>query len=228
LKHFHWIFLKINFTLFLPMVCWNKIFFIIFLLFSIKSFAYTAEEGKVTAAVGPYFYKTYFLGTEPNADSPYLGGLGLIALGDVNDTGSLEINAYFMRKLYIYTQDGGNFAEKTQQVQIGMGYHFWLSHYFSTALTLYSAYPIGEPEIVHNDFPQGSQETTSAENKTNYGLDFSIQADLWSNDKFSVELAGDYALALPHKNSEHADHYGIFLGLRYLVQEKNPSKKEKN
>ena len=83
--------------------------------------AYVPEEGKITAAIGPYSEKTDFKGSASNAHSPYLGGVGLQVLGDVNRSGSLEIDLFLMNKPYLREIGSKAIIEQTQLVQINMG-----------------------------------------------------------------------------------------------------------
>ncbi len=198
----------------------NFLIFFVFLTLSSRVFAYTPESGNVTATLGPFAYKTDFRGSDTGVTSPYLGGLGLLVTGDVNSKGSLEIAMFDLHKIYIRQQAGQFISEAKEIVHITMGYRWWLNPYLSTSLTFFSSYSLGDPVIVHSDFPVGGEIDTSARNTTLYGFDFAVQSELWSQDKFAVIADARYSLSITKKPNENSDHYGIFLGLRYLIQEK--------
>jgi hypothetical protein len=197
------------------------------LILSLKSAAYTPKEGNVSAMLGPYVYQTVFSGSATGVKSPYLGGFGLIIMGDVSDYGNLEISVFHMNKIY-YREPGDDFlAEKTQLVHISMGYRYWFNPYFSSALAFSSAYAIGDPTIVSSNIAPGHQVDTSARDLTEYGFDLSIQSQLWANNVMAIVLDGRYSLSVTSKVHEHADHFGFLLGLRYFVQEKQVHERPK-
>ncbi|MGZ6393716.1 MAG: hypothetical protein ACXWRA_09605 [Pseudobdellovibrionaceae bacterium] len=193
--------------------------FCILLFLTGKSFAYDPEEGQVTATLGPYYSKTNLWTLNSKASSTFSGGVGLIAVGDINEKGSLEIGMFYMPQMFFREQDQWLIAERTQVMHISMGYRRWINPYFSSSLSLYSSYSMGDPQIVYNDFPQGLEVNTSAHDTTEYGIDWAVQGDLWSDDKIAVVLEGRYSFSITSKSREKADQYGFLLGLRYLVQE---------
>ncbi len=202
------------------------IFFLIFLT-SHTIFAYTPSEGKVSGTIGPYLYKTNFAGSASGARSVYLGGVGLIADGDLGPNGGLEISLFHMNKVYFRHSNSLYIAEKTELVHIGMGYRYWMNPYFSTALSFYSAYSIGSPFLEHSDFAPGAEIDSSARDTTEYGFEISLQSEVWSRDRYSVVLDGRYAISVTSKQNEDANHYGILVGLKYMIQEKSPEKAAK-
>ena len=189
-------------------------------LIPVHTFAYTPKEGNVSATLGPYLSRTNFEGSSSGANTPYFGGFGIMALGDINDHASLEISWFTMPMVYVRQKGGLYLAEQIQTTQINMGYRQWLSSYLSAGLSFYSAYSIGEIQTVHSDFPKGQEIDTSASDKTEYGFDFSIQGQLWSDGFITCILDGRYSLSVTSKEKENADHFGLFLALRYMVKEK--------
>lgn len=190
------------------------------LLLPLAAAAYVPEEGKITATLGPFIYRTDFKGSDSGATSPVLGDVGLIVNGDASKKGALEISMFHMNKIFFRDQGGLYQAEQTQVVHIGMGYRWWLSERWSSALTFYSAYSIGDPVVVHTDFAPGTEIDTSARDLTEYGFDLSVQAELWHNEKYALVLDARYSPTLTAKDSEHENHYGVLLGFKYVVQEK--------
>jgi hypothetical protein len=191
------------------------------LLLPKNGFAYTIERGNVSAVLGAYVYQTNYQGSDPHITNPYLGGLSLTALGDVSDNGSLEIVTIYMNKLYVREQSGMSVAEKTQLFHITMGYRHWFGSYFSTSLGIYTSYPMGESEIVHDGFPTGQRINTTATEPSESGLDWSIQWEAWNNGRWGAVLETKYSYSLTKLSNEYADQYGFNIGLRYFIQGEN-------
>lgn len=197
------------------------IFFIFCLIISSSSvFAYVPSEGNVAASFGPLVYRTNFAGSGSEVKSPVMSDFGFVVDGDVNDRGSLEIAMFHMNKLYFRDLGGSFVTEQAELMQIEMGYRRWLNTQISTGVTFFSTYSIGDPKTIHNDFAPANVLDTSARDITEYGLDLSIQAEIWAKEKAAVTLDARYAASVTNRPNERGDHYGIFLAYRYLVQEK--------
>ena len=187
------------------------------------SFAYTPKEGNVTATIGPFFSKTNFKEDRAN-DNKWLQGFGIMAVGDVNDFGSLELAIFYMKKHYYRLLTPSLMGERAELMHVTMGYRRWLGSRFSLSGAVFSSYSIGESVQVYNDFAPGSPVAdTSARDITEYGVEFALQSELWAEKNWAVILDTRYSLSLTQKEHETADHYGALLGIRYLVQEKNAS-----
>lgn len=198
----------------------KRFFFFSFFLLPALASAYIPKEGNVSAILGPFFHRTDYQGTSERPSSPVLGGVGLIALGDVNDHGSLEIAMIHANKVFFKDQDGDFLAEQTQILHISMGYRYWQTPYFSWGISFFSAYPMDEPKVVYSSIAPGHQLDTSATDTVRYGFDFSLEGELWSSDRLAVVLDGRYSYPTSKKENEHGISYGILLGLRYFIQEK--------
>ncbi len=185
--------------------------------------AYTPSEGNVSAYVGPYFYKTAINNSQNIPQTPNQAGLALVVLGDLNNKGSLELGFFLLDKIYYREQQLGYIAEQTKSVNITMGYRRWFNDTFSGSLTLFSAYSMGEVDVVHNDFPTSAGIDTSARTTTQYGFDFSFQTEVWKTEQMRFVVDTRYSRTLAYNNSENADHYGVILGFHYTLQEKNPN-----
>lgn len=192
--------------------------------FPFKIFAYTPSEGKVSAILGPFLYKTNFQGSDSGAKSPYLGDFGLIAQGDLNNKGGLEIALLHMNKLFFRQSNGNYIAEKTELIHVTMGYRYWFTNYLAAGLSFYSAYSIGAPFVEHSDFPLNSNIDTSARDTTEYGFDLSLQSEVWSHENYAVILDARYSLSVTSKQNEDANLYGLLVGLKYMIQEKYPER----
>lgn len=191
---------------------------IIFCSIPKKTLAYNIQRGNVSAVLGSYIFRTNYQGSDPQIRSPYLGGVALTVLGDVSDHGSLEIAAIYMNKLYIRAQDSMSVAEKIQAIHITMGYRYWFGSYFSTSLGIYTSYPMGESQIVHDGFPAGQRINTTASEPSESGLDWGIQWEAWNNGRWGAVLETKYSLSLTKMSNEWADQYGFNLGIRYFIQ----------
>lgn len=195
---------------------------LIFLLQAVliqPTFAYTPKEGKVSTIIGPFTSKTNFQVADSVVKAPQMGGFGMIALGDTGDKGSLEIGLFHMHKTYLRKTGDRALAESVETAHITMGYRWWWTEVFSGSVTFFSAYPMGDTEVIHRRVPANTPFDTSAADLTEYGLDFSIQTELGSWPRFALILDTRYSLSLTAKEHEYADHFGVMLGLRFPVQE---------
>lgn len=190
---------------------------------ALRSYAYIPAEGNVTASYGLFLHKTNFTGSDQIPTSPILGDLGFITNGDITDKGSLEIALFHMNKIYYRNINELFLAEKVQLVHITMGYRRWLSELWSIGLGFYGAYGIGEHRILHSDSNVDLTIDTSARDTVEYGLDSSVQLEVWSKDKKSVFADFRYSYSISNKENEKGDHYTLFLGYRHMIQEKNPT-----
>ncbi len=197
----------------------GKIFLIILLLV-FQASAYVPNEGNVTATLGTFLYKNNFTDTRHGAHSADFSSLGLIALGDLNTTGSLEIAIFDLQKLYYREQAGFELVEQKEVIHITMGYRYWINPYFSSSLSFYSSYSLGEVNIIHSTFAPGTEIDTSARDTTEYGFDLAIQGDLYSRELWAIIAEARYSLSVTSKENENSDHYGLMLGFRHLMQEK--------
>ncbi len=199
-----------------------KVFFLIFFVFGQRIFAYEPQEGNVTAIIGPFVSQTHYQSSASNVPNPVYGNFGLIAQGDINDAGSLEIALFHMQKTYIREDASRIFAEKTELMHITMGYRYWINPKYSVSLALSSSYPMNQPKVIRNDLPIGQEIDTSSRDTVDYGFDFSVQSELWQKERYSVVADVRYGLSVTEKQNENGSHYGILIGLKYLIQEKYP------
>lgn len=80
---------------------------------------------------------------------------------------------------------------------------------------------MGEPQIVHNDFAPGQEVDTSARDITDYGLDFSLQSQIWEKKNQSLNFAIQYSYSLTNKPNEYSDQYGFLIVFKQLIQGKD-------
>lgn len=197
------------------------------LCFSQAGHTYTPKEGNVSAILGPAITQSTFHSGRASVTSPYLGGFGLIAQGDTSDRGTLEISMFHLNKIFYRDQGESFLAEQSQFMHISLGYRYWLTHYLSAGLAFYSAYSMGQPEIVTRSLRPGSDLTTSARDTTEYGFDASIQSELWSRERLAIVLDGRYSYSATPQENEHANQYILILGVRYFIQDKQYVEKPK-
>ena len=199
-----------------------------FLLFvmNIPAWAHVPEEGKVTAVVAPYFYKTYFEETSTPVKSPLSSGLAIVAEGDIDKHGGLEIGIFFISKLYLRKTEAEELAERIKQVYITMGYRHWFNEKWSVAAAFFSTYVMGKRKIEFSTFQPPQNINTSASDTTEYGFDFSIQYEIWRKGDLSALIDTRYSYSITDKNNEYGDHYGFLIGLRYQIQEKYEDSKD--
>lgn len=206
-----------------------KVLFLLFFVLGLEAMAYEPQEGNVTATIGSFVSRTDYPGSDSGFKPPWYGDVGLIVQGDINEYGALEIAMFHMQKTYVRRSGASIVAEKTELMHITMGYRYWLSPLYSASLAFSSSYPMGERRIIHNEFQGTEVIDTSAADTVDYGFDFSLAAELWNSGRYSVIGDLRYGLSVTDKQDEEGSHYGIMLGLKYLVQEKFPKlTKEKN
>lgn len=195
-------------------IFWRLLFF---LGFSPLAWSYSPHAGNVTAALGPYIHKTndqHF-----GLNSPTDTGVGLIANGDTNSTGALEVALFKYNMTYFRERSGLKISESTDLLEIAMGYRYWALPWLSGSLSFYSTYSMGGVSVRQSQFPPGQELETSAHATTMYGFDFDLQQEIWNHEKFSVVADERYGLSITSRSGEKADQYGVFVGLRYLIQE---------
>jgi hypothetical protein len=206
----------------------KRVVFVCLFILTAKTFAYTPEEGNVSAMTGPIFSRTIFDGPGDRPRSPIMGGVALYAMGDVNDHGTLEIGMVYMNKVFYSDQNNDFLAQQTQLMHISMGYRHWFSHYFSIGSNLYTEYPMGDPETVDRKVGANEPIETSATASAIYGVEFSAQQELWAQDRVAIVLDARYGVNLTNKPGEHADHYMVLFGVRYFIQEKQVVERPKD
>lgn len=200
---------------------YNKILFLTILVtLSGRTFAYSPSEGNINLSAGPFTYQTRAQVPGHEVKSPNRVGYGLIATGDSNAKGAIELGMFYLDKVFFRDQGPDVLAEKIQHIHITMGYRWWQNSWLSTSLSFYSAYPLGDPVKYYMQVQPDVVLDTSARDLTEYGLDFGIQTELLGNQRFGLVLEGRYSWCLTPKPNEQADHMGILLALRFMLQDK--------
>lgn len=173
----------------------------------------------MTATVAPYIYQTHNI-RNSRLSTPVLLGGGLIVEGDISRNGGLESSVNYLQKIYSRRVDDKYNVEKVKRMYVTVGYRYWFNPSISTALAFFSGYSMGEGSVIHTDFPYNSRPDSSADDIAEYGLDFSILYEPWTNGTLAIVLDGRYSYSLTDKSGEDGNHYGVLVGLKYIVQER--------
>ncbi len=196
-------------------------------IFSLSAGAYTPKEGNVHGVFGHYLAQTLYRNSPNKPDPiPRFAGFSLMAQGDANQRGNVEICINYFNKVY-FREDADNLlSEQIQNLQITMGYRYWLDNYWSAAIAFSSSYPLGDPHIVSKQLGSDLSFETSAHDPSESGADISIAYDLWIREPYSVVADLRYTYSFSSRSGESGDNLGIIVGLRYLIQEKQTKGKQ--
>lgn len=200
----------------------SLLLFILSLVPSGPALSYVAQEGNISGLFAVTGSLTDAPGFESDARPVPRGGLGLIALGDINEKGSLEIAMFHLNKSFYREDQGIQLAEEAQNMHITMGYRRWWTPRVSGSLAVSSAYSMGTPRrtFVKGRLPEDF--ATSARKVVAYGAEFSIQSELWSKGTSAVVLDTRYSLSMSAEPGERSSHFLAALGFRYLIQDRVP------
>ncbi len=177
------------------------------------AFAHAPSDGDIRATLGTFTYKT-----QMHDRSPFLLGPALLAEADIDHNGGLEIGMFYLRNSFSIQKQGLTYTERVKRMYITMGYRHWLAHWISAAAAFSSSYSMGDAEIVRDDFGAIPHIGTSARDVTEYGFDFSIQFEPWSEGRYAAIIDLRYDLSVTPKSGEESNHYGAFIGLKYYLQ----------
>ena len=182
--------------------------------------AHQPSNGAIHATAGPFGFATQQLSRE--FESPFLGSLGVVIEGDVDNNGGLEISIFYLpKKTFSIERENLLITEESKRLHITMGYRHWFNKKFSTALAFFSSYAMGDSHVVQNEFYSLPAPKTSASDATEYGFDFSLQYEPYSYGRFSAVFDVRYSYSVTPKDDEDSNHYGILLGIKYFIQGKD-------
>ncbi len=194
-----------------------KLFLFLFILPTAR--AHEPRTGQIHGLLGPFIYRTNFAGVNGFGETPFLGGAGMQVQGDIDPNGGIEIAVFYTQDLYKRDLGGLYIIEKTKRVRVSTGYRHWFSRQLGLGGLLYSAYSIGDPSVIHSDFQPVGAPDTSAGDVTEYGLDLSLQWEFWRSSVLAAVLDARYSYSLTDKDNEDGDQYGLFLALKFQVQQ---------
>jgi hypothetical protein len=193
-----------------------------------RAAAHEPRQGDIYATVGPYAYRTK-TGREVVKDETDFG-LGIVAEGDVDYNGGVEIAMIYLDKIYVRAPEEGDatridpYAERIRRMYITTGYRHWFTPWVSFAGAFFSSYSMGDPRHVEL-MPEGSAEDpTSARAITEYGMDFSVQVEIVRGKTYAIVADSRYSWSLSRKRREDADVMGVLVGFKYLVPKQGESK----
>lgn len=190
---------------------------LISLLSSVDAYAHQPEMGVVWATLGPNVYRTIPRHKIFDQESPYLSGGGLVAEGDLDENGGVEIAMIYFDKVYLRERYDDYTSEQIKRMFITTGYRHWFNDHLSAALAFYSSYSMGDVKTRHSELPSDTDLTTTASKITEYGMDLSVQWELWNNGEMGVVADARYAWAITRLPHEDSDVYSLLLGFKYLI-----------
>ena len=179
-------------------------------------FAHVPEDGDIHALFSPFVVRT--LPLKHQFPSPYMGGIGIRAEGDLDKNGGVEISALFMRQLFSIKRGDQIVTESNQRVYVATGYRYWFTPRISCGLAFYSSFSMGDAETVQNDFGVNNSPETSAQESVTYGFDTSVQFEALQKARYSVVMEARYAYPVTAKPQEDSNMYMVMVGLKYFLQ----------
>jgi hypothetical protein len=197
------------------MVPWMVITLSMLLGFGWQAFAHEPADGSIWASLGPFALQAH--PRNHGFDNPLLGGFGLIAEGDLNKNGGIEISAFYLNQEFSLEQNGKSIEEIGHRVYIVSGYRMWATPKFSGELGFFSSYSIGSGRVLHNQLG-GDPPETSAHVITAYGFDLSAQWEAWHQDRYAAIVDARYSYSVTSRPGEDSNFYGILVALKYYVQ----------
>src|SRR5690554_6853437 len=99
----------------------NKIVFLLCFISPALSWSHQPEEGKIFGTFGPHIYQSHLMQTEASVDNPIEKGFGLIAEGDLDHNGGLEIGMFYLNKQYVRQRSDQLLIERAKRMYITMG-----------------------------------------------------------------------------------------------------------
>jgi hypothetical protein len=202
-----------------------KILCVVFIVITLSHFCYAHQpsEGKVFGTIGPFVNHAQSVYT-PEANTPFFLGFGALAEGDLSDHGGIEIGLFYFNKLYKRAMSNGEVISQVAKIDIPMSYRYWLNPEFSGALGFSTSFSVGNPQVNFSNV--SGDQSTSATNIADYGIDFSVQWEFWTNGLFSALVDGRYSLSLSANSGEDANQYGLLVAIKYMIQEKDKDKEK--
>ena len=179
-----------------------------------RALAHQPHEGDIWATVAPGVMETR--SNDPRANDPTATG-GITAEGDVDYNGGVEIAMLYVDKLYARRKGDDAIVERIKRMYVTTGYRHWFFPSLSFGGAFFSSYSMGDAKVVVDDVAEGHELKTTARAITEYGMDFSVQYELFHVQEVAMTLDARYSLSLPHKSREDADTMGILLGCKWRV-----------
>lgn len=198
-----------------------KIIGLLVLLAAVNARAHEPNDGDIYATLGPFIYMTHPL--KHQFKSPQFIGPALVVEADLYKYGGLEIGMFYLKNPMSVTQRGMTYTQQVKRVYIATGYRHWFHPKLSAALAFASSYTMGAPETLQDEFSGDAHGGTSASDITEYGVDLSVQYEVWRSGRFAATVEGRYGYAITAKSDEDENHMGLLIGLKYFVQSREKS-----
>lgn len=194
-----------------------SLLFILF-VFALPVEAHQPKDGDIHVSTGPYITHNHV--SDHSFETSTRGGWSLLAEGDIDNNGGAEIGAQYIRQLYSVQKDGLVLDETCKRMYITMGYRHWFSPAISMAGAFFSAYAMGDPQTVRNDFGNNNRPNTSAKDPVEYGFDFSVQVEPFRWGRWAIVTDLRYSLSVTSKPGESSNFLGAMINVKYFAQSK--------
>lgn len=195
-----------------------RVLFCVLLLSSgVNVLAHQPVDGDIYASFGGMTYLTTPF-KHPFNPNPVLLAPGLAVEADVGSRGGVEISMFYLDNPFSVKETGKLVVEQIKRVYISTGYRLWFNPRISAAAAFASSYIIGDKKTLRDDFNGANTPPTSASDVTEYGVDLSLQDELFRRARYSLIVDGRYGWSLTPKSHEDSDHVGVFLALKYFLQ----------
>lgn len=200
-------------------LCRQILIFIPLVTSPLYLYAHQPKRGKVIATWGPIFFQRQVDRDYPGATNPLGAGFMIAAEGDVDHNGGLEITLGYMQRRYFRKEGGSFLVEDAKRVHTSTGYRHWFNPRTSAALSLFTAYSIGDARVVHSNFAPGAEKfNTAATRVAEDGIDFSLQHELVTTKKTAILTDLRYSYSLSARGNESPFIYGFMVGFKHFIQ----------
>ncbi|MBK9294215.1 MAG: hypothetical protein IPM57_07185 [Oligoflexia bacterium] len=184
-----------------------RIFLFIF-IFANVCMGHSPDRGLLTVSPGTFVHQTI------NSDTNALFGLGVIAEMDFSVVGGIEAGFFYFLKSYKRTFGSTSIVQQVRKLAIPVGYRVWLTKRVSLGLFFNSLFSNGAHQTVYSD--PSITEYTLAQDIPEYGLEGSVQLELFNHNNLSLLLDGRYFYSISVRSKEQADMYSLFVALKFI------------
>ncbi|OQW53479.1 MAG: hypothetical protein A4S09_07725 [Proteobacteria bacterium SG_bin7] len=194
----------------------RKLFYLLFCILT-SQFALAHEPGVGEGRMTIGAMSNRFIDSPAPIKTPTTFGAGITGELDIGGRGGIEVSMFYYDGQYAVSKGGLWLVERSTHLYIPIGYRYWLSKKISFATSFYASFRIGQWTEIYRDTGISSDAVTSAQDITEYGFDFSIGADLYTGDKYTLILDSRYLLPTTDKPDENSRAYVFFLGIKYRI-----------
>lgn len=182
-------------------------------VFGSAAWAHPPEGGKIWGTLAPMVTRTK---TSHDAvlSAPYVGA-GAVVEADVDDNGGVEVGLFYQNKVYVRERGAEVLVERIKRMYVTTGYRHWFAPWVSAAVAVASSYSMGDPQVIAGRVRDTFR--TTARDITEYGIDVSLQWEIWGEGDVAVVADARYAHSLSRNQGEDADVYGFLLGYKHRV-----------